>query len=349
MHGSLDPAQSASTAPSAAAAAARPAPARSLSVVVPVFNSATILPRLVERLEPVLRANAAAYELILVDDGSSDGSWQVVEELCRARPWVRGVELMRNYGQHNALLCGIRAARHALVVTIDDDLQHPPEAIPLLLAELERGHDVVYGAPRKERHGVLRDLASQVTKLALAKAMGAPIARQVSAFRAFRTALRDAFAGYDGYYVSIDVLLTWATTRFTAIPVDHAPRQDGVSNYTVKKLVTHAMNMMTGFSTFPLQMASLVGFGFTLFGLAVLAYVIGRYLVQGSSVPGFPFLASVIAIFSGAQLFALGIIGEYLARVHFRTMNRPPYAVREVSEAPPETDARGGSTGSPPA
>jgi len=346
MYGSQNPADTALLAPSGPPAEPEPVPRRSLSVVVPVFNSATILPRLVDRLDPVLRAQATEYELILVNDGSRDASADVIAELCRTRSWVRGIELMRNYGQHNALLCGIRAARHAVVVTIDDDLQHPPEAIPLLLAELERGHDVVYGAPEQERHGVLRDLASQVTKLALAKAMGAPIARQVSAFRAFRTPLRAAFAAYDGHYVSIDVLLTWGTTRFAAIPVAHAPRQDGVSNYTVKKLVTHAMNMMTGFSTFPLQIASLVGFGFTLFGLAVLAYVLGRYLIQGSSVPGFPFLASVIAIFSGAQLFALGIIGEYLARVHFRTMNRPPYAVRGVTE-PRQTEppATGDSTG----
>ncbi|HEY8517152.1 MAG TPA: glycosyltransferase family 2 protein [Candidatus Binatia bacterium] len=322
-----------------------PAPARGVSVVVPVYDSATILPRLVERLAPVLRAVARDYELILVNDGSRDASWSVIEELARTHDWVRGIDLMRNYGQHNALLCGIRAARHEVVVTMDDDLQHPPEEIPRLLAELDRGHDVVYGAPLHEQHGFLRDVASRVTKLALAQTMGAPIARKVSAFRALRTRLRDAFAAYDGFFVSIDVLLTWGTTRFSAVPVEHAPRQDGTSNYTFRKLVTHAMNMMTGFSVFPLQIASLVGFGFTLFGLAVLAYVIGRYLIQGSSVPGFPFLASVIAIFSGAQLFALGIIGEYLARVHFRTMNRPPYTVRSLSEpASAETTASAAST-----
>jgi len=309
--------------------AARSPEPPSISVVVPVHNSAGILRLLADRLEPVLRAASASYELILVNDGSRDGSWDVVTDLARVHSWVRGIDLMRNYGQHNALLCGIRAARHDIVVTMDDDLQHPPEELPALLAALARGNDVVYGAPRNEQHGFLRDLASRVTKLALAQAMGAPIARQVSAFRVFRTPLRNAFASYDGYYVSIDVLLTWATTRFAAIPVEHAPRHDGVSNYTFRKLVTHAMNMMTGFSTFPLQLASVVGFGFTLFGLAVLAWVLARYLVHGSVVPGFPFLASVIAIFSGAQLFALGIIGEYLARVHFRTMNRPPYCVRE--------------------
>ena len=309
----------------------------SVSVVVPVHNSVTILPRLVERLEPVLRSLDVPYELVLVNDGSRDASWDAIEDAARCHAWVRGIDLMRNYGQHNALLCGVRAARHAIVVTIDDDLQHPPEQIPVLLAALARDNDVVYGAPLEEQHGFLRDLASRVTKLALSQAMGAPIARQVSAFRAFRTSLRDAFAGYDGYYVSIDVLLTWGTTRFAAVPVPHQPRAEGVSNYTFRKLVNHAMNMMTGFSTFPLQIASLVGFGFTLFGFAVLAWVLGRWLVHGSVVPGFPFLASVIAIFSGAQLFALGIIGEYLARVHFRTMNRPPYAVRALSDPPAST------------
>lgn len=321
--------------------APHPAPG-SVSVVVPVHNSATILPRLVERLEPVLRGLAAPFELILVNDGSRDASWSAIEEQARRHSWVRGIDLMRNYGQHNALLCGLRAARHAIVVTIDDDLQHPPEAIPTLLAELGRGNDVVYGAPVEEQHGLLRDLASRVTKLALSQAMGAPIARNVSAFRVLRTPLRDAFAGYDGYYVSIDVLLTWGTTRFAAIPVRHEPRLEGVSNYTFRKLVNHAMNMMTGFSTFPLQIASLIGFGFTLFGFVVLAWVLGRWIIHGSVVPGFPFLASVIAIFSGAQLFALGIIGEYLARVHFRTMNRPPYAVRALSD--PVASTTGGNT-----
>jgi undecaprenyl-phosphate 4-deoxy-4-formamido-L-arabinose transferase len=239
---------------------------------------------------------------------------------------------MRNYGQHNTLLCGIRQARYEVIVTMDDDLQHPPEEIPNLLAKLAEGYDVVYGTPQQEQHGFWRDVASQVTKLALQSTMGAETARNVSAFRAFRTRLRDAFANYQGPFVSIDVLLTWGTTRFAAIPVHHDPRRVGRSNYTFVRLVTHALNMMTGFSTWPLQLASLIGFAFTLFGLGVLVYVIGRYLIEGGSIAGFPFLASIIAIFSGAQLFALGIIGEYLARMHFRMMERPAYSVREHSK-----------------
>jgi undecaprenyl-phosphate 4-deoxy-4-formamido-L-arabinose transferase len=145
--------------------------------------------------------------------------------------------------------------------------------------------------------------------------------------------LREAFEGYETPFVSIDVLLTWATTRFAATPVVFQPRYSGSSTYTFTKLVRHALDMMTGFSTAPLQLASLIGFACTLLGLAVFLYVFIRYCLEGS-VPGFPFLASIIAIFSGAQLFALGVIGEYLARIHFRTMNRPVYVVRSVSGEP---------------
>ncbi len=307
------------------------APSPSYSVVIPVYNSEGSLPLLLERLAQVLPTLSDAYEVILVNDGSHDRSWDVVQQLAQTYPWVRGVNMMRNYGQHNALLCGIRLARYEFVITMDDDLQHPPEEIARLVDKLAEGYDVVYGTPQHEQHGLFRDLASQVTKLALQGAMGAETARNISAFRVFRTQVRDAFASYRGPFVSIDVLLTWATTRFAAVSVRHEPRRIGRSNYTFRKLVVHSLNMMTGFSTLPLQLASLIGFAFTLFGLAVLVYVIGRYLIEGGSVPGFPFLASIIAVFSGAQLFALGIIGEYLARMYFRSMERPSYTVRATT------------------
>lgn len=303
--------------------------ARAITVVVPVYNGEASLQELCRRLTEVLPAVGTSYEIILVNDCSRDGSWRVISHLAVTVPGVRGINLMRNYGQHNALLCGIRAANYDVIVTMDDDLQHPPEEIPRLLAQLEQGFDVVYGAPKAEWHGPLRALASRITRLALGTAIGTDLAKNVSAFRTFRTELRDAFAGYQAPFVSIDVLLTWATTRFAAIRVAFEPRRSGSSNYTFAKLVRHAFDMMTGFSTAPLQFASLVGFGCTLFGIVVLIYVVGRYFLQGS-IPGFPFLASIIAIFSGAQLFALGVIGEYLARMHFRTMNRPAYIIRDT-------------------
>ena len=300
---------------------------KQVSIVIPVYNAAESLPILLERLSRLRDQIQCIEEVILVNDGSRDESWSVIRELHGLYPWVQGFNLMRNYGQHNALLSGIRAARGEIVVTMDDDLQNPPEEIPRLLAKLEEGYDVVYGAPEKEQHGFLRDLASRITKVALQAAMGAETARDVSAFRAFRTRIREAFANFKGSYVSIDVLLTWGGQRFTAVRVQHHSRPMGVSNYTVRKLIVHAMNMITGFSVVPLQVASIVGFLFTLFGIGVLGIVLLRYVMHGDSVPGFPFLASVIAIFSGAQLFALGIIGEYLARVHFRLMDRPSYVV----------------------
>jgi undecaprenyl-phosphate 4-deoxy-4-formamido-L-arabinose transferase len=161
--------------------------------------------------------------------------------------------------------------------------------------------------------------------------MGAETATKVSAFRAFRRDLREAFSDFRGPYVSLDVLLTWATTKFASVVVDHQPRKAGRSNYTLSKLVVHSFNMMTGFSTLPLQLASMVGFVSTFFGIVLLLFVVGRYLLEGGVVPGFAFLACTIAIFSGAQLFAIGIFGEYLARMHFRVMDRPAYAVRAVT------------------
>lgn len=299
-----------------------------ISVVIPVYKAEDYLRDLYLRLKASLEVIAPSYEIIMVEDCGGDRSWNVIEELSQSDKRVKGIQLSRNFGQHNALLCGIRAAQGEVIVTIDDDLQHPPEEISKLLDKLAEGYDVVYGIPKKEKHNFWRTIASRVTKLALQSAMGAEIARKVSAFRAFRSDLRNAFADYQSPFVSIDVLLTWGTTRFVGIPVHHDFRQAGKSHYSFGKLVVHALNMLTGFSTLPLQLASLIGFVFTLFGFGVLVYVIGRYLMEGGKVPGFPFLASLIAIFSGAQLFSLGIIGEYLARVHFRMMDRPIYIVR---------------------
>lgn len=302
-----------------------------VSVVVPVFRSASTLDALCSRLAHTLEPACVPYEILLVEDGGHDGTWEVVRSLAEARAHVKGIRLSRNYGQHNALLCGIRAATMPIIVTLDDDLQNPPEEVLKLLGVLEQGYDVVYGTPEREQHNFWRDQASQITKIVLRGAMGAETARHVSAFRAFRTSLREAFQDYRSPFVSIDVLLTWGTTRFAHLKVRHEPRVLGVSNYTFRKLVNHAMNMMTGFSTLPLQAASLMGFAFTAFGFLLLLYIVGSYLVIGNPVRGFTFLASIIAIFSGAQMFAIGVIGEYLARMHFRSMDRPAYTVAETA------------------
>ena len=301
----------------------------SISVTIPVFNGNKTLNELHERLVAVLEKAADAYEIIFVDDGSTDPSWQTITELALKDPSTRGLRHSRNYGQHNALLTGMRHARYDIIITIDDDLQNPPEEIPILLAKLEEGYDVVYGIPDEERHGFFRDIASRLIKIALQKTMGVKTGRYVSAYRVFKSRLCQAFIDYQHPYIVIDVLLSWATTSFAHVVVKHAKRNSGSSNYSLSKLISHALNMITGFSIFPLQIASYLGFIFTGFGIGVFIYVVGRYLMLGGSVPGFPFLAAIIAIFSGVQLFVLGIIGEYIARIHIRNMNQPLSTIKE--------------------
>jgi len=179
-----------------------------ISLVVPVYESRESLEILAKAVSEAMAEIGGPWELILVDDASSDGSWEVVRRLAAADPGIRGMRLARNSGQHNALLCGIRAARFSVTVTLDDDLQNPPTEIPKLLAKLSEGFDVVYGSPDRERHGLPRDLASRLTKIVLQKSMGVATASRVSAFRAFRTSIRDSFVAHSGPYCSIDVLLT---------------------------------------------------------------------------------------------------------------------------------------------
>jgi len=300
-----------------------------ISVIVPVYNSENSLSELYERLKDVMESIADDYEIIMVNDGSHDASWDVITRLTTQSQTLRGINLMRNFGQHNALLSGINVARYEIIVTIDDDLQNPPEEIPRLIDKLNEGYDVVYGTPEQEMHGLWRDLASRVTKILLKKSMGVETARDISAFRVFRSNISRAFSHYRGPFVALDVLLSWGTTRFTSIPVSHEKRKMGASNYTLVQLITHTFNMVTGFSALPLRIASILGFVFAIFGFGVMGYVLIRYLWQGSSVPGFPFLASLVSIFAGVQLFSLGMIGEYLLRMHFRLMDRPYSVMRE--------------------
>ncbi len=303
-----------------------------ISVVVPCFNGARTLDEFVRRVGEVLSRSGERFELVLVDDGSTDESWKAIRRQSAEHDWVRGFSLMRNYGQHNALLCGIRAARYAVTVTMDDDLQHPPEEIPRLLQRLTPDTDVVYALPVQVRHPWSHVLASNVLKLSIATTLGIRTARIVSPFRVFRTRLRSAFRESRSPWVIIDVYLTWATDRFASIRVRHEERPVGRTAYTPWRRFNQAWDMVAGFSTFPLRVASWIGFAFTLFGVGVLIWVFWMYFILGGTIPGWAFLASTIAIFSGAQLFALGILGEYLARMFERLMDRPAYAVADSTD-----------------
>ncbi|MCC7531262.1 MAG: glycosyltransferase family 2 protein, partial [Candidatus Melainabacteria bacterium] len=185
-----------------------------ISVIVPVYNGAPLIGELVERVRQVLEQHATEFELILVNDHSADNSWQVIEAVAENFSFVTGVNLAKNSGQHNALLCGIRLARYPICVTLDDDLQFIPEEIPQLLEKLDNGFDLVYGTPQKQKHGLWRNFASLTTKLAVNALMGSEMARHISPFRAFKTKLRDAFKDAVVDITLVDVLLSWSTSRY---------------------------------------------------------------------------------------------------------------------------------------
>jgi undecaprenyl-phosphate 4-deoxy-4-formamido-L-arabinose transferase len=235
---------------------------------------------------------------------------------------------MRNYGQHNAVLAGVRAARNEVIVTMDDDLQHSPRDVPRLVEALDEDVDLVYAVPEEEPHGFWRGLGSRSGKRLIARLLGVRGARQISAFRAFRTAMRSSFEGVRDAFVSMDVLLSWTGSRVRSISVKMHERPSGESNYTFRTLLRHTANMVTGYSAAPLRVVTYVGFLTALVGLTLFIYVLVLFFSGRTQVAGFTTIAAMIAMFSGTQLFALGILGEYIGRLHSRSISRPSYVIR---------------------
>jgi glycosyltransferase involved in cell wall biosynthesis len=310
------------------------AAAPTVSVVIPCYRSGPTLPNLVGQLVPVLASLAPSFEIILVVDGSPDDTWAVASDLA-ANPAaqsgsVQALRLSRNYGQVNALLAGIRRATGDVIVTMDDDLQHRPDQLPALLAALTPAVDLVYGFARVEEHGYLRSSSSRLTKAVIGRGLGVPHANRLSALRAFRTGLREGLAGIGGPHTSLDVAFSWVTTRVATIEVEMDTRAEGASNYTLKALVAHAISMFLGYSTAPLRIVGYFGMVTGLVGLGILGYVLWAYFSGTTTVPGFTSVTSMIAIFSGAQMITLSVVGEYLARMYARGMGRPDFVVSET-------------------
>ncbi len=300
-----------------------------ISVVIPCYRSSATLPELVAQLHSALDTGPAVsdYEIVLVVDGSPDDTGKVARSLADDAK-VRCIELRRNYGQHNAILAGVARARHDVVVTMDDDLQHRPDEIPALLEPLlDADVDLVYGVAKEEEHGFWRSLASRVVKRGLG-ASGVPSATDVSAFRAFRRDVADTFIDVRDPYVSIDVLLSWATTAVRRVTVRMDERTVGTSNYSVRALVRHTLNMVTGYSTLPLRSVAWLGAFCAVLGIALFVFVLVKFATGETTVAGWTTLASMIAIFSGAQMISIAVLGEYVGRLHTRSMQRPTYAVR---------------------
>ncbi|MCK5681069.1 glycosyltransferase family 2 protein [bacterium] len=309
----------------------KPADKASLSIIIPCYNSAASIAELIDETTVAMQAHDLEWEAILVNDGSRDQTWNEIKKIAACNPRVKGINLARNFGQHNALFAGIMAAANEFVVTIDDDLQHPPAEIPKLLAEARKGYDLVYGIPQEDQHGHFRNLTSLGMKYILEKSLDVHLASDTSAFRLFRRDLREAFRSYIGPFVDIDAILFWGTQRVGTMTVDHRRRKYGDSNYSLTSLIGHTIKMVVSFSQVPLRISAMIGFLFLMFGSLLTLYVIANYFLYDSNIEGFTFITVIILLFSGAQLFAIGIVGEYVGRLHLRSMGQPVFMVRETT------------------
>jgi undecaprenyl-phosphate 4-deoxy-4-formamido-L-arabinose transferase len=301
--------------------------------VIPVYRSANVLSELVQRLRAVLEHDRLSYEIIFVDDASPDNSWVVLKELQAKFPdRLVAIQLMRNFGQHNALMCGFRSARGKFIITMDDDLQHPPEEIPKLLQAVEQSQaDLIYGAPNRRQHKRWRNVGSLIVTAFYRMVFHSRV--QPSAFRALRREVVDAILTYSLNYTYIDGLLAWNTQRIGEVEVEHRARAAGRSGYSVGKLLVLAFNLFTNFSLLPLQLVSLGGFLAAAGGLMAASYYLLRYLLAQIEVPGYASVIIAILVLGGLQLLALGIHGEYLGRLHLNVNRKPQYSVRSLLTA----------------
>ena len=301
-----------------------------LSVVIPVFNEEAVLTKLFERLYPVLDGLGIGYEAVFVDDGSRDRSATLLRQQYKLRPDVTRVLLLRsNAGQHAAIMAGFEVSRGGRVVTLDADLQNPPEEIPRLLAEMDRGHDYV-GSIRRRRHDARwRDLASKATNLLRERITRIRMTDQGCMLRAYDREIVDAVLSSDEAHSFIPALAYIYATNPIEIEVEHAQRAAGESKYPLYKLIHLNFDLMTGFSLAPLQLFSLIGIGISLASFAFVIFLAIRRLVVGPEVEGVFTLFGILFFLVGVILFGIGLLGEYVGRIYEQSRGRPSYLVRE--------------------
>lgn len=314
-----------------------------LSFVIPVYGSEKVLPELVKRLDAVMDTMAATrrnYEVIFVCDCSPDRSWAVIQQLSATHPWVRGILLRMNAGQHNALMAGFAEARGQVVMTMDDDLQHSPSDIPTLLAELDSGRDVVYARFRNRQHASWKIWGSRLNDKVAGYLMNKPADLYLSPFRAMRAAIVRDILRYRGPYVYVDGLVLSMTRNIGTVEVEHHDRFAGDSGYSLKKSISLWLKMATNFSIVPLRLTSfaglvLAGLGF----LFAILLVIQKFTLDAMPI-GWSSLIVTILIIGGMQLVALGMLGEYLGRVLLTLNSRPQFVIGDTVGLRDDSGAR---------
>ena len=291
---------------------------RSISVVIPVFRSGQILGDLYQRLAPVLDTVSAEWEIIMIDDASSDGSFNSILRLRDVDQRVKAVRLARNMGQHYATLCGLQRATGDYVLTLDDDLQNPPEEIPAFLDAIDKGYDVVIGSiPGAKRHSWSRNLASRAIQALVGHILGKPKTLTLTSYRCLSRRANARIASFTGAqaYMPALILGSVPADRITNIDVAHHPRLSGRSQYTFRKLLKLASYLLINHSALPLRLVTIWGFLLSAASVAYGSYVAIDVLVNGSAVRGWPTLAVLVSFLSGSMLLGLGIVGEYLGRL----------------------------------
>jgi polyisoprenyl-phosphate glycosyltransferase len=285
-----------------------------VSVVVPVYAGASALAELARRLDASMSSASLTHELILVDDRGDPRAWLVICEVSRERPEVRGFRLGRNFGQHAATTCGIAHARGAWIVTMDDDLEHPPESVPKLVEACDAEHPLVYGVFPTRTHARYRNITSGLMRWTLKKAFP-DLNDSYTSFRAMRAPLARELVRFSMSRPYIDGILSWVTTSVATVDVSHGARQHGESAYTLKRLISHAVNIFVTFSQLPLRIASYGGALLASISFAYLLYIICGRLTGTITNPGYTSLMSVVLFACGVQLVILGVLGEYIGRL----------------------------------
>ncbi len=303
-----------------------------ISVVIPVYNEEKNLPLLMDRMEAALRSMDRPYEIIFVDDGSRDRSLEILSGFA-GRKGVRVVELTRNYGQHSAVMSGFSIVRGTIVVTLDADLQNPPEEIPGLVRAMEEGNYEVVGTVRRmRRDSAFRTIPSRIVNAMTRKITGVRMTDWGCMLRAYRRAVVDRMVESQEYSTFIPALATLYAKRITEIPVAHAERHGGVSNYNLARLLSLQFDLLTSFSEFPLKLLLYLGTVLAVGGMAVGLLLGVLRLVYGAAWAeyGVFTLFAILFFFVGGLFFALGIMGQYVGRIYHEVRKRPRFTIRKV-------------------
>ncbi|HRH69744.1 MAG: glycosyltransferase family 2 protein [Flavobacteriales bacterium] len=304
-----------------------------LSIIIPVFNGAASIERLVNELAKI-RVDGG-LELVLVNDCSPDDSWRIIQRLVQEAPMaIIAVDLARNFGEHNAVMAGYAVCSGQYVINIDDDFQNPPSEVVKLL-DYAKAHpelDVIYTKYERKRHSYFRNLGSRFNDAVARLLLNKPKGLYLSSFRCVNRFLCNEILSYTGPYPYIDGIILEHTQHIGTLQVVHAPRAEGRSSYTLRKLIRLWLFMFVNFSVMPLRLSSIMGFVFSGSGFILALYVVFESVVLGNP-QGWASITAGILVFSGIQLLMLGLIGEYLGRLYLMQKGKPQYAVRTVLKA----------------